>query len=136
MNVCLQLAACFTISIVSNSIYNVDPRSFEGEESDILKAGQSITSPSKRFMIMMMLRTVYPFLKPYLKINFTKPGAVEFFVDLMDKAMKHRESHNIQTGDYLEYLMNLKKKKEISGKIILQFFLSPRFDIIYFIFRH
>lgn len=111
-----QLAARFTISVVSNSIYNVDPESFEGKDSEILKTSQVFTTPTKRFMINMMLTTVYPFLKKFLKIGFSQPGAENFFIDLMEKAIKNREESKTQSLDYLDHLMNLRRKKEISGE--------------------
>lgn len=112
----LQLAARFTISVVSNSIYNVDPESFKGKDSEILKTSQKLTAPTKRFIIIMMLTTVYPFLKNILKLGFSQPGAENFFIDLMEKAIKNREESTTQSLDYLDHLMNLKRKKEISGK--------------------
>jgi hypothetical protein len=105
------------ISIVSNSIYNVDPKSFEGQESEILKVSQSILLPTKKFMIYMMLNSIYPFLSKFLKFTFTQPGAEKFFIELMDNAIKYREESKIQRMDYLDHLVNLKKKKEISGEI-------------------
>lgn len=111
-----QLCSRFTISIVSNSIYNVDPKTFEGQESEILKISQIFTVPTKKFMIIILLTTLYPFLSRYLKFSFARPGATDFFVELMNKAMKHREEHKIQRIDYLDHLMNLKNKKEISGE--------------------
>lgn len=101
---------------MSNSIYNVDPKSFEGQESEILKVSQTFTSPSKRIMIYMMLTTIYPFLTKFHKFRFTKIGAENFFIELMEKAIKHREESKVQSMDYLDHLMNLKRKKKISGE--------------------
>ena len=112
----LQLAARFTISIVSSSIYNVDPKVFDGEESEILKRSQTFTTPTKQFMFVFLLTTIYPFLSDYVKISFSKPGAAEFFQALMIEAIKHREETKLQRIDYLDHLMTLRNKKEISGK--------------------
>lgn len=110
-----QLSARYTISVVSNSIYNVDPKSFEGQESEILKTSQEILAPTKKFIISQMLKTVYPFLGRFLKLKFGKAGVEKFFVDLMDNAVKNREQSKVQRADFLDHLMNLKNKKEISG---------------------
>jgi hypothetical protein len=66
-------------------------------------------------MINMMITTIYPFLEKYLKLAFAQPGAEKFFIDLMLKAIQHREESKIQRMDYLDHLVGLKKKKEISG---------------------
>lgn len=65
----------------------------------------------------MMLNTMYPFLEKYVKFSFSKPGAEKFFSDLMVQAIKYREDNKIQRSDYLDYLMNLKNKKAISGGV-------------------
>jgi hypothetical protein len=111
-----QLSARFTISVVSNSIYNVEPESFEGKESEILKTSQQFLKPSKRFLVILILTTIYPFLSRFIKFGLSSPGAEQFFIDLMDKAIKFREESKIQRMDYLDHLVGLKRKKEISGE--------------------
>lgn len=111
------MGARYTSSVVSNSIYNVDTKCFEGEESEILKKGQELLAPSKRFIIISMITTIYPFLKKYLKFNFSNAESAKYFTDLMSKAMKYREESKIQRIDYLDHLINLKNKKEISGQL-------------------
>jgi hypothetical protein len=115
LNIFFQLAARFTISIVSTSIFNVDPKTFEGQESEILKRSQNFTTPTKRFMILIMLNTLYPFLSEYLKLSFAQPGAENFFIELIDRAIKYREENNIKCADYLDHLMNLRNRNEIFG---------------------
>lgn len=102
--------------MVSNSIYNVDTKCFEGEESEILKESSKLLAPSKRFMIISMLTTIYPFLSKYIKFGFLKKGGEKFYVDLMIQAIKNREENGVHRVDYLDHLINLKNKKEISGK--------------------
>lgn len=89
-------------------------------------------APSKKLMIFMMLRTIYPFLSKYLKFGFSQPGAEKFFIELMDKAMKHRITSNIQRVDYLDHLLTLKKKKEISGEVFnfISFQIALLFQLI------
>lgn len=76
----------------------------------------------------MMMATVYPFLTKFIKFGFSQPGAENFFIELMDKAVKFREESKIQRMDYLDHLINLKKKKEISGE-----FLAFKSEIFYLI---
>lgn len=113
---CLQLSARYTISIVSNTIYNVDPKSFEGQESEILKKSQKFLMPSKKFVMFAMMNSIYPILSRWFKLSFAVDGSTDFFIDLMKNAMDHREKSDVHPNDYLEHLLNLKKKKEISGQ--------------------
>lgn len=109
------MAARFTISVVSSSIYAVDAQSFTGGESDIVKKCQVLLVPSKVFHIKQLMSSVYPFLSKYLKVSFCQPETQKFFTDLMDDAINRRTENDIHQNDYLEHLINLRKKKEISG---------------------
>ena len=110
------MAARFTISVVSSSIYAVDAQSFTGGESEIVKKCQVLFVPSKVFHIKQLLSSVYPFLSKYLKVGFCQPETQTFFTDLMVDAINRRTENDIHQNDYLEHLINLRKKKEISGK--------------------
>ncbi|KAL7015463.1 hypothetical protein ACKWTF_016466 [Chironomus riparius] len=108
-----DLCARFTLSVVSNSIYNVDPKVFDGSESEILARAQSFLTPSKKFMIFSILYSIYPFLTKYFKMTFTQPGSEKFFLNLMMDSMRQREASGVKNLDYLEYLIGLKHRKEI-----------------------
>ena len=111
-----QICERYAISVVSNSIYNVDPKSFEGGESEILSSAQDFLTPTKKTMILFGLWSVYPFLSRFFKFAFAKPDAAKFFYDLMVSSMRQREVSGVKNMDYLEYLIALKNKKEIDGK--------------------
>jgi hypothetical protein len=52
-----------------------------------------------------------------MKFSFSQKGSEKFFFDLMESSMRQREASGIKQPDYLEYLIGLKNRKEISGKI-------------------
>ena len=64
----------------------------------------------------MTLWNIYPFLEKFLKFGFAQPGAEKFFSDLMKSSMKQREESDIKQIDYLDHLITLKNRKEISGE--------------------
>lgn len=66
-------------------------------------------------MFTMMLTTLYPFLGRFLKLSFTRVESKDFFIELMQKAMRYRRESNDSRMDYLDHLINLKNKKQISG---------------------
>jgi hypothetical protein len=113
-----QLSARYTISVVSNSIYNVDPKVFEGGESEILQEAQVFLTPSKKFMIVMLLNSLYPVIGKFIKFSFSQPGSQRFFFKLMEDSMKQREASGVKNMDYLDFLIQLKNKKEISGECV------------------
>lgn len=111
-----QISERYTISVVSNSIYNVDPKTFEGGESEILKTAQVFLTPSKKTLFLSVLWSIYPFMSRYIKFSFAQPESVDFFYNLMVNSMRQREAAGVKNLDYLEYLIGLKNKKEIDGK--------------------
>ncbi|KAG5669104.1 hypothetical protein PVAND_017001 [Polypedilum vanderplanki] len=113
-----DLSARYTISVVSNSIYNIDPKTFEGGESELLKVAQKFLAPSKKFMFIFMLNSLYPFLLKHYKFSFSQPGSQKFFFDLMDNSIKHREASGVKCMDYLDHLLTLKQKREISDQAL------------------
>lgn len=48
-------------------------------------------------------------------MKFTTTEIETFFVDLIEQALKYREDNKIQREDFLDYLMQLKKKKGIES---------------------
>lgn len=66
-------------------------------------------------MMMMTLSTVYGFVGRWYKMKFIKDSSEKFYIDLMKQAMEFREKNKIKRADYLDHLMNLKAKKEITG---------------------
>jgi hypothetical protein len=72
-------------------------------------------SPDNFTFLLMTLSTIYGFLGRWYKLKFTKNDSEKFYIDLMKQAMEYREKNKIQRADYLDHLMNLKAKKEITG---------------------
>lgn len=72
--------------------------------------------PSKKFMIISIFHSIYPFLAKYFKLCLTKPGSEKFFLDLMMNSMRQREASGVKNLDYLEYLIELKNRKEVDGE--------------------
>lgn len=64
----------------------------------------------------MTLWSIYPFLGKFFKFGFAHHGAEKFFFDLMASSMKQREESDIKQVDYLDHLITLKNRKEISGE--------------------
>jgi cytochrome P450 len=69
-------------------------------------------------IIMMTIISIYAFIGRFYKLKFTKDDAEKFFIDLMKQAMEYREVNKVQRADYLDHLLNLKAKKEISDLAI------------------
>lgn len=109
-----ELSAKYTVDVVSSSIYGIDARSFSEEKPEIREMGRKLLDPSSINFMKFFFLTSFPFLKKYIKIRFTEDDVQKFFVDLLNQALKYRKDNKVQREDFLEYVIHLKNKKNIS----------------------
>jgi len=109
-----ELSAKYTTDVVSNCIFGIDAESFTKEKPEIREMGRKLLAPSTKLFIKMFLTESFPFLKKYFKIQFMSADVKDFFVNLMQQALKYREEKNIQREDFLDYVIQLRNKKSIS----------------------
>lgn len=109
-----ELSAKFTTDVVSNCIFGVDAESFTKEKPEIREMGRRLLAPSSSVFFKIFIVSSFPFLKKFIKIQFTSNDVQKFFVDLMEQALKYREEKKIQREDFLDYVIQLRNKKHIS----------------------
>lgn len=110
-----ELCAKFTTDVVSNSIFGVDAQSFTKENPEIREMGRKLMAPSGVFIAKMFLVGSVPILKKIIDMRFTQIDIEKFFINLMDQALKYREDNKVQREDFLDYLIQLRKKKNIEN---------------------
>ncbi len=98
---------------MSSCIYGVDSKAFTDEKSIIRQMGTSIFEPNLKLIIYFLMITVFPGIKKIYKMPFVSKRVESFFVQLMADAIKMREEHKVERDDYLNYLMQLKEKKNL-----------------------
>uniref|UniRef100_A0A1Q3FLC8 Putative cytochrome p450 n=1 Tax=Culex tarsalis TaxID=7177 RepID=A0A1Q3FLC8_CULTA len=109
-----ELAAKFTTDVVSSCIFDTDAQSFTDEKSEIREVGRKMFENSFLFVLVMMFVSLFPKLAKLFKIGMVSKSVEKFFTNLMAEAIQHREKNGVQRVDYLEHLISLRKKKEIS----------------------
>lgn len=106
-----ELCAKFTTDVVSNSIFGIDAQSFTKEKPEIREMGRRLMAPAGSFIIKVFLVTALPIFKKFVNMRFIAEDIEKFFIDLMQQALKYREENNIQREDFLDYLIQLRRKK-------------------------
>ncbi|XP_001844205.2 probable cytochrome P450 28a5 [Culex quinquefasciatus] len=109
-----ELAAKFTTDVVSSCIFDTDAQSFTNEKSEISEQGRKMFDSSFLFVIVMIFMSLFPKLAKLLKIGMVSKSVEKFFTKLMAEAIQYREKNGVQRVDYLEHLISLRNKKEIS----------------------
>lgn len=93
----------YTCDTVSTCIFAIDGGSFAKEESEIIK------------MANKMIRSISDAAKSFLPKRLMPLDVQNFFIYLMDEAIKYRTDNGIERDDFLSHIISLKKKKGISG---------------------
>lgn len=101
-NICVR----YTCDTVATCIFAIDGGSFASEDSEIIK------------MADKMIRSISDAAKSFLPKRLMPKDVEDFFVYLMDEAIKYRMNHGIERDDFLSHIINLKKKKNISGNLL------------------
>lgn len=98
-NICVR----YTCDTVATCIFAIDGGSFTQEDSEIIKMGDK------------MIRSISDAAKSFLPKRLMPQDVQDFFVYLMEEAIKYRIDHGIERDDFLAHIISLKKKKNISG---------------------
>lgn len=109
-----ELCAKYTVDVVSSCIYGIDAGSFKSENPEIREMGRKLLQPSSLVFFKLIVKTSFPVLTKYIKIQFSTKEVQDFFTNLMNQALEYREKNDIHREDFLDYIINLKKKKNIS----------------------
>lgn len=81
----------------------------------IRQMGTELFAPSTKLLIYFTLQMIFPFITKIYAMPFVSKRTETFFTQLMKDAVKMRQaSGNLDRDDYLNYLLELKKKKNIS----------------------
>jgi cytochrome P450 family 6/cytochrome P450 family 28 len=112
-----EICAKYTTDVVSSCIFNADAESFTKDNPKIREMGRKLMdfTSNTSLMIKFMLLAAFPFLQGIVKLQFVPKDAQEFFTDLMQQAIKLRQSTQINRDDYLAFLIDLQKKKNLSN---------------------
>lgn len=94
----------YTCDSVSTCIFAIDGGSFVDGESEIIK------------MADKMIRSISDAAKSLLPKRLMPQDVQDFFVYLMDEAIKYRVENGVERDDFLAHIISLRKKKGISGE--------------------
>lgn len=97
-----DLCVRYTCDCVSVCIFAIDGGSFKEGQSEIIKMADKMT------------RSISDAAKSIFPQRLMPQDVQDFFVYLMDEAIKYREDHGIERDDFLSHIISLRKKKGIS----------------------
>lgn len=109
-----ELMAKYTTDVVSNSIFAIDAQSFSKDKPEIREMGRRIMDFNFSAQVILMITTFLPSIKKFHKFKFISQEIEDFFIRVMKDAINHRKENKIERNDYLDHLLSLQEKKQIS----------------------
>lgn len=97
----------YTCDTVATCIFAIDGGSFAKDDSEIIKMGDK------------MIRSISDAAKSFIPKRLMPQDVQDFFIYLMEEAIKYRVNNNVERDDFLSHIISLKKKKNISGDAII-----------------
>lgn len=97
-----EICVRYTCDTVSSCIFGIDGGSFTKKESEIISMGNK------------MIRSISDAAKSFIPKRLMPQDVQDFFVFLMEEAIKYRIEHSISRDDFLAHIITLKKKKQMT----------------------
>ena len=110
-----ELSTKFTTEAVMNCVYGIEANALQKHDSEMRTMSKRLTKPSGLAIFKILLTTMIPPLKVFLKVQFIDDDVNSFFINLLSQALDFRKTSKINQTDYLDYLITLQKKKGLSN---------------------
>uniref|UniRef100_A0A1B0GIK5 Cytochrome n=2 Tax=Lutzomyia longipalpis TaxID=7200 RepID=A0A1B0GIK5_LUTLO len=108
-----ETCAHYAIDVVSNCIFGRDAGALSNGKSKILDMGRQFVF-STRFLLYFMAVQFLPSLKKIYKFSAVGKDVEEFFLNEMKDAIALRLKNQNKRKDHLNYLLDLRAKKNLS----------------------
>lgn len=109
-----ELMSKYTTDVVSNCVFAIDAQSFSKDKPEIREMGRRIMDFNFSAQLILLITTFLPSVKNFYKFTFIPREVEEFFIRIMKDAIRHRKENKIERNDYLDHLLSLQEKKQIS----------------------
>lgn len=93
-------------------MFGHDPQSFNENENIFVEMGDLIAEQTGPLYNRIFWGWGLSFLKYIWNVPFFTEKVVKFFIEMTNNAIKFREESKIEQNDFLQYLIELKKKKK------------------------
>jgi cytochrome P450 len=110
-----DLTSKYTTDVVSNCIFGIESNCLNKEDNELRTMSKRLFKPSGITIAKVLLTMIIPQLKPFINVQFLPDDVTSFFMSLIDQAVDFRIKSKIAREDFLDYLIELQKKKGFSS---------------------
>lgn len=126
-----DLAARYTIDTVCNCVYSIDSRVFaaETELCPIYEMARELFKPTTKLFTYSNALGIFPIIKKIYRMQYLSNNVKTFFSTFTSDIINDRkESLDTKQNDFLNYLFELSRKKDISDVDIAAHTIAFLFD--------
>jgi cytochrome P450 family 6 len=109
-----DVLARYATDNISSCAFGVKSNSLQNPHSKFREMGEKIIAPGSWTNIHRLFRYTSPSLLKYFHIKSFSDEVTDFFVNVVKETLDYREKNNIERKDFLNLLIQLKKKIDIS----------------------
>lgn len=109
-----EISEKYTTDVVSSCIFDADAESFTKDKPEIREMGRKLMAPTGWLTFWFMLYAIVPSFQNIFKVKIIPKDVEDFFINIMNQAVKYRIEKKVTREDYLAHLIALKNKKEVS----------------------
>ncbi|XP_028895402.2 probable cytochrome P450 28d1 [Zeugodacus cucurbitae] len=123
-----ELFLRYTSEVVSECILGIRANSFNDESSPIYANTKKIFNQTYIFRVYQLLTGFIPAVRNFYKMRFFPKDVEEFFIDLMQRTLDLRRKQNVDRVDFINYMLQLQQKRNISTPEITSHVMSYMTD--------
>lgn len=109
-----ELIACFTTDSISNVAFGLDSNSLNDPNSKMRKYGKEILNFGPIGFMKLIFTSSFPNFSRKIHLTANKRSVIDFFYNTFKANIEHREANGIFRKDFLQMLLELKKKLSLS----------------------
>lgn len=110
-----QLALRFTCEVVADCILGIQASGFESDEISIIQQmGSKLFDQNPAFILFFIISSICPAITKFYTLKIMPKKMEEFFLNMTREAISMRSEGKIDRVDFLNYLLDLKKKGKVN----------------------
>lgn len=109
-----ELVSCFTTDSISNVAFGLNSDSLNNSNSSMRKYGKEILDFSPIGFLKLLFTSSFPELSRKIHLTANKRCVIDFFFNTFKANIEHREINDLYRKDFLQLLLDLKKKQSLS----------------------
>lgn len=107
-----EISECFTIDVIGSCVFGLQCNSFKNPEAEFRKQGKKVFHFTIARALKAFVAVSQNELARWLGITLIEKDTTQFFVNVVDDTLKHRQYNKSMRKDFLQLLLELKEETE------------------------